>query len=156
MNLGKIKIILICIGLWPLLKLAGMVHSPEKALTHKPSIKSVTSHDRGMANEVSSVARFILPNNQDAKKINGLWLLVRSNAFQLDSGKETERSIGEKENHFYIRIWKDSIVHMTGMSKDVESKDEYYISSLNLIKKSAFFINYPIGLFGFIILNSLS
>ena len=142
MNFGKIKIILICIGLWPLLKLTGLVHSPEKAhiLTHKSSVNNAASHDRGVANDASSIARFILPNenNQNSKKINGLWLLVRSNVFQLDSGKETERSIGEKENHFYIKIWKNSIVRMTRMSEDIESEEEYYISSLSDKKISVF------------------
>ena len=135
MNFGKIKIMLICIGLWPLLKLTGLVRSPAKdhVLINKSSINSVISHSRNMANDASSIDRFILSNgkNQNSKKINGLWLLVRSHAFQLDSGKETELSIKGKENHFYIKLWENLIVRMTRMSEDTESKSEYYISSLS-------------------------
>lgn len=114
-------------------------------LAHKVKINNLAYddfNDRNLANDASSSIIkpiFIRKDDQNDKRINGLWLLVKAYAVtfgQNSAGKRELPLVGE--NYFYIKLWKRSIVRMTRMSEDVEGEEEYYISALSDKKISVF------------------
>ena len=134
------KTVIIFMGLGLLLKLA----IPSQK--HRIPVENPLDSDRvgalafNNSDKTSGIRPILLGMDaQNTARVNGLWALVRNYTAQKSTGQKNELALPlQKENKFYIQLRKPSIVWMTQITEDEESKQEYHVSFLSAKNISIF------------------